>query len=191
MNNAQPNSSSAAASTNGAASSSLELLEARHLRDALKQLLRREQAAMAEFLVALADFDRRGSWEPLGHANLFALLVAELLPRPVPSTRMVVTQVPDRTVASLAVAALGFTASAIAPPQPLTLALSTGSAPSPSATSADPNVAPPWRFPTSGIAFGGGAVEHGGRAPLRDEIVPLTAKVRSSTSASTSRWCGS
>ena len=75
---AHPTPSSAAASFHGAASPSLELSEARQLRDALKLLLRKEQAAMAEFLVALADFDRRRGWEPLGHASIFAFLVAEL-----------------------------------------------------------------------------------------------------------------
>lgn len=33
---------------------------------------------MADFLVALADFDRRRGWEPLGHASLFGFLHAEL-----------------------------------------------------------------------------------------------------------------
>ena len=33
---------------------------------------------MAEFLVALADFDRRRGWEPLGHASFFAFLHFEL-----------------------------------------------------------------------------------------------------------------
>jgi hypothetical protein len=78
MNNAQPTTSSAAASTHGAASPSLELGEARQLRDALKALLRKEQAAMADFLLALADFDRRRGWEPLGRASLFAFLHFEL-----------------------------------------------------------------------------------------------------------------
>ncbi len=78
MINAQPTPSSAAASTHGAATPSLALLEARQLRDALKVLLRREQAAMADFLVALADFDRRRGWEALGHASLFAFLIADL-----------------------------------------------------------------------------------------------------------------
>ncbi len=78
LNHAQPTPSSAAASTHGAASPSLELLEARQLRDALKLLLRKEQAAMADFLVALADFDQRRGWEPLGHASLFAFLHVEL-----------------------------------------------------------------------------------------------------------------
>ena len=77
-NNAQPTSSSAAASNHGAATPSLALLEARQLRDDLKVLLHKEQAAMAEFLVALSDFDRRRGWEALGHASLFAFLIAEL-----------------------------------------------------------------------------------------------------------------
>jgi len=77
-NHAQPILSSAAASNHGAATPSLELLEARQLRDDLKVLLRKEQAAMAEFLVALSDFDRRRGWEALGHASLFSFLVAEL-----------------------------------------------------------------------------------------------------------------
>ncbi len=33
---------------------------------------------MADFLIALADFDRRRGWELLGHANLFAFLHVEL-----------------------------------------------------------------------------------------------------------------
>ena len=33
---------------------------------------------MADFLVALADFDRRRGWEALGHASLFAFLHVEL-----------------------------------------------------------------------------------------------------------------
>jgi hypothetical protein len=33
---------------------------------------------MADFLVALADFDRRRGWEPIGHANFFAFLHVEL-----------------------------------------------------------------------------------------------------------------
>jgi hypothetical protein len=78
MYNAQPIPSSAAAPTHGAAFSSLELLEARQLRDTLKLLLNKERAAMAEFLVALSDFDRRRGWEPLGHPHLFAFLHVEL-----------------------------------------------------------------------------------------------------------------
>ena len=59
-------------------SCSLELLEARRLRDGLAGLLRAERTAAAEFLLALADFDRRRGWEPLGHASLFAFLHVEL-----------------------------------------------------------------------------------------------------------------
>jgi hypothetical protein len=78
ITHAQPFPSSAAASTHGAAIPALELLEARKTRDALKLLLRKEQAAMAEFLVALAGFDRDRGWESLGHASLFAFLHFEL-----------------------------------------------------------------------------------------------------------------
>ncbi len=60
---ANPISSSAAASQYAAGSPSLELLEARRARDALSALLRREQVAMADFLVALSDFDRRRGWD--------------------------------------------------------------------------------------------------------------------------------
>ena len=78
INHAQPTPRSAAASNHGAATPSLALLEARQLRDALRSLLRAEQSAMADFLVALAAFDRRRGWEALGHASLFAFLVADL-----------------------------------------------------------------------------------------------------------------
>jgi 5-methylcytosine-specific restriction endonuclease McrA len=44
----------------------------------LAALLDRERAALGEFLVALADFDRRRLWAELGHANLFAFLNREL-----------------------------------------------------------------------------------------------------------------
>jgi hypothetical protein len=76
INHAQPTPSSAAA--HAPASRPLELLEARRLRDLIASLLRKEQLAMADFLIALADFDRRRGWEPLGHAHLFAFLVVEL-----------------------------------------------------------------------------------------------------------------
>jgi hypothetical protein len=243
INHAHPTPSTAAASFLGAATPSLELLEARQLRDALKLLLRTEQAAMADFLVALAEFDRRRGWEPLGHANLFSFLVAELglsksaayyrrsaaellqvfpevieplragrlclstigelakvltkenravvtprffglssreaqelvaefQPRHVPSTRMVVTRVLDLSVASparstqprLALTAANTGAAAFAAASP---------------TIANPNEAPLWRFPTSGIANGGGAdLGAGVHLSRRDEIVPLTADVR-------------
>jgi 5-methylcytosine-specific restriction endonuclease McrA len=48
--------------------------DANHLR----QLLRREQHAMADFLLALAEFDRRRRWAELGHANLWAFLHHDL-----------------------------------------------------------------------------------------------------------------
>jgi hypothetical protein len=51
---------------------------ARALTDNLALLLRREHAALGEFLVALADFDRGRVWEQLGHASLFSFLVREL-----------------------------------------------------------------------------------------------------------------
>jgi len=54
------------------------LAEARALRDDLASLLTRERAAAADFLAALADFDRRRGWEALGHASLFAFLTRAL-----------------------------------------------------------------------------------------------------------------
>src|SRR6266542_2453702 len=44
----------------------------------LADLLRRERAALAEFLVALAEFDRRRLWLDLGYTSLFYLLHREL-----------------------------------------------------------------------------------------------------------------
>jgi 5-methylcytosine-specific restriction endonuclease McrA len=44
----------------------------------LSTLLRHEQGAMADFLVALADFDRRALWRELGHSCLFYYLQREL-----------------------------------------------------------------------------------------------------------------
>jgi hypothetical protein len=44
------------------------------LADRLASLLRQEQGALADFLLALADFDRRRLWEPLGYASLFHFL---------------------------------------------------------------------------------------------------------------------
>jgi len=52
--------------------------EARDRRDALARLLGREREAAADFLLALADFDRRRGWERLGHGSLFAFLHREL-----------------------------------------------------------------------------------------------------------------
>jgi hypothetical protein len=56
----------------------LDLTAARQLRDGLATLLRAERTAAADFLLALADFDRRRGWELLGHASLFAFLHVEL-----------------------------------------------------------------------------------------------------------------
>jgi hypothetical protein len=78
MTTGHPTPSSAAAHEDAPARRPLELLEARRQRDTLKSLLRAEQAAMADFLVALAAFDAGRGWEPLGHASLFAFLHAEL-----------------------------------------------------------------------------------------------------------------
>ena len=44
----------------------------------LAELLRREHHALAEFLVALATFDREKRWVELGHASLFSFLRREL-----------------------------------------------------------------------------------------------------------------
>lgn len=54
------------------------LAEARAHREELMRLLRREREAAADFLLALADFDRRLGWRQLGHASLFAFLTREL-----------------------------------------------------------------------------------------------------------------
>jgi hypothetical protein len=97
ITHAQPTLPSAAASFHGAATPSLALLEARRLRDSLKSLLGTEQSAMADFLVALAEFDRLRGWEPLGHASLFAFLHVELrLPNPSAYWRMSAARVLQR-----------------------------------------------------------------------------------------------
>jgi hypothetical protein len=54
------------------------MTNARELTSSLLDLLRREQSAMADFLVALADFDRRRLWQELGHTSLFYFLHREL-----------------------------------------------------------------------------------------------------------------
>lgn len=54
------------------------IAEARERRDELAGLLARERGAAADFLLALADFDRRRGWERLGHASLFTFLTREL-----------------------------------------------------------------------------------------------------------------
>ncbi len=54
------------------------MTNARELTARLADLLRREHCAMADFLVALADFDRERLWLDLGHASLFYFLHREL-----------------------------------------------------------------------------------------------------------------
>ena len=53
-------------------------MTARELTNDLLALLRKEQAAMADFLLALADFDRHQRWRELGHTSLFYFLRREL-----------------------------------------------------------------------------------------------------------------
>src|SRR6266542_6029256 len=57
---------------------SVMITNARALSARLADLLRAEQVAMADFLLALADFDRRRLWVDLGYASLFAYLHREL-----------------------------------------------------------------------------------------------------------------
>jgi hypothetical protein len=52
--------------------------DTRDLTTRLAELLRREHAALADFLIALADFDRERRWLELGHASLFYFLHREL-----------------------------------------------------------------------------------------------------------------
>ncbi len=52
--------------------------DTRDLTTRLAELLRREHAALADFLVALADFDRERRWLELGHSSLFYFLHREL-----------------------------------------------------------------------------------------------------------------
>jgi hypothetical protein len=51
---------------------------ARAFASRLADLLSREHAAMADFLVALADFDRCKSWVELGYGSLFHFLHRDL-----------------------------------------------------------------------------------------------------------------
>ncbi len=52
--------------------------DTRDLTKRLAELLRREHAALAEFLVALAEFDRERRWVGLGYTSLFYFLHREL-----------------------------------------------------------------------------------------------------------------
>jgi hypothetical protein len=56
----------------------MDTTESRNFADRLAELLRDEQHAMADFLVALAAFDQRRGWILLGHASLFAFLTQRL-----------------------------------------------------------------------------------------------------------------
>src|SRR5574338_670162 len=49
-------------------------MTAREFTDRLAHLLRREHGALADFLLALAEFDRERLWAELGYANLFDFL---------------------------------------------------------------------------------------------------------------------
>jgi hypothetical protein len=51
---------------------------ARELSSRLHVLLRREQSAQADFLLALAAFDERRAWVDLGYSSLFHYLHREL-----------------------------------------------------------------------------------------------------------------
>jgi hypothetical protein len=53
-------------------------MTARDLTNELLSLLRKEQGAMADFLLVLADFDRHERWRELGHTSLFYFLRREL-----------------------------------------------------------------------------------------------------------------
>src|SRR5512137_2922119 len=64
-------------SSNPGLTSTLDLPAARSARDGLRSLLGAERNAAAEFLLALADFDARRGWEPLGYASLFDFLRGE------------------------------------------------------------------------------------------------------------------
>jgi HNH endonuclease len=52
--------------------------DTRDLTTRLAELLRREHGALADFLVALADFDRERRWVELGYTSLFFFLHREL-----------------------------------------------------------------------------------------------------------------
>ncbi len=56
----------------------MDATTARAVSSRLAELLSRERVAMADFLVALADFDRRRLWEPLGYPGLWMYLTREL-----------------------------------------------------------------------------------------------------------------
>jgi hypothetical protein len=56
----------------------MDLTDSRAFAARLASLLRQEQHALADFLVALAEFDRHRGWLELGHSGLFPFLNREL-----------------------------------------------------------------------------------------------------------------
>ncbi|MGB8932079.1 MAG: hypothetical protein WCC48_12600, partial [Anaeromyxobacteraceae bacterium] len=78
---------------------------ARDLADRLASLLRREQGAMAEFLLTLADFDRKRLWLALGYSSLAKEVSAELAPTEAAPHRNVVTALPAAAPARAVVVA--------------------------------------------------------------------------------------
>jgi hypothetical protein len=56
----------------------LSCMNARDLASRLSDLLRREHEDLAEFLLALAEFDRMRGWEALGYSSLFTFLHTQL-----------------------------------------------------------------------------------------------------------------
>jgi hypothetical protein len=54
------------------------MTNARELSNRLVDLLRNERHALAEFILALSDFDRERRWVELGHRSLFAFLQRDL-----------------------------------------------------------------------------------------------------------------
>jgi hypothetical protein len=54
------------------------MTNARELSNRLAELLKKERHALAEFLIALSDFDRKRGWVELGHSTLFNYLHRDL-----------------------------------------------------------------------------------------------------------------
>ena len=59
--------------------SRMNLSDSQALAARLASLLRQEHHALADFLVALADFDQRRGWLELGYSGLFPFLNRELV----------------------------------------------------------------------------------------------------------------
>jgi hypothetical protein len=56
----------------------MDTTESRTFAARLAELLRHEHRAMADFLVALAEFDRKRGWLELGYSGLFPFLTHKL-----------------------------------------------------------------------------------------------------------------